>query len=305
METATQTHSEITLDRIFHPTDFSPTSEVAFAHALKLATHQQGRLTMLHTGTPRGGEHWTDFPKVRTALERWGFLPPHSHHEDVAQLGLSVAKISAFEENPVAGTLEYLGKHPHDMIVLATHQYDGLERWLHRAVAEPIARQAGELALFVPHNADGFVAIESGAVNLRSVLIPVDHNPAPQMALEVAAALATSLHCAQVNFIVLHVGAGATFPRVRIPASAAAQPYHWRKVVKEGNVEEAILATAHECKADLIVMSTAGRHGFLDALRGSTTERIVRTAEIPVLAVPPPHPEVRQLHDALAWQPNF
>ena len=38
--------------------------------------------------------------------------------------------------------------------------------------------------------------------------------------------------------------------------------------------------------ADLIVMATEGRHGVIDAMRGSVTERVVRGAPCPVLAVP-------------------
>jgi nucleotide-binding universal stress UspA family protein len=33
-------------------------------------------------------------------------------------------------------------------------------------------------------------------------------------------------------------------------------------------------------------MPTAGHHGVLDALRGSTTERVIRHAPCPVLALP-------------------
>jgi nucleotide-binding universal stress UspA family protein len=33
-------------------------------------------------------------------------------------------------------------------------------------------------------------------------------------------------------------------------------------------------------------MPTAGRQGVVDALRGSTTERVIRQAPCPVLAVP-------------------
>jgi hypothetical protein len=40
-----------------------------------------------------------------------------------------------------------------------------------------------------------------------------------------------------------------------------------------------------------VVMATQGHHGFLDALRGSTTERIVRHAACPVLAVSAHAPE--------------
>jgi nucleotide-binding universal stress UspA family protein len=283
METATAGAAAVSLNRIFHPTDFSSASEVAFAHALKLAAHQQGRLTILHNEPHERGEHWSEYPKVRQALERWGFLSPHSHREALNELGLSVAKIAAREGNPVEAALDYLNRHPHDLIVLATHQYDGLERLLHRTVAAPLLRQAGELALFVPAGADGFVAVESGGVNLHSVLIPVDYQPAPQVALEAAFALVTALRCTRAKFTVLHVGEAGAFPPVHVPARA---PHGWCKVTKQGAVEAAIRETAHECKADLIVMATAGRHGLLDALRGSTTERIVRTAEVPVLAVP-------------------
>jgi nucleotide-binding universal stress UspA family protein len=300
MQTGKEVAVGITLERIFHPTDFSGASEVAFVHALKLATHNHGRLTMLHNEPHEQVQHWSEFPKVRTALERWGFLPPHSQREDVAELGLSVAKISAREDNPVEGALDYLQKHPHDLIVLATHQYDGLARLVHKTVAEPLVRQAGEMALFVPEGADGFVAVESGAVSLHNILVPVDHLPAPQMALEAASMLAAALNCTRVKFTVLHVGDAHAFPPVRVPAREA---YGWRKLTKQGNVEAAILETAHECKADLIVMATAGRHGVLDALRGSTTERIVRNAEVPVLAVPAGEQVQELLDTTLTWQP--
>jgi hypothetical protein len=51
-------------------------------------------------------------------------------------------------------------------------------------------------------------------------------------------------------------------------------------------VEDVILEAAEEGKADLIVMSTQGHHGFLDAIRGSTAERVVRNAKCPVLVLP-------------------
>ena len=38
--------------------------------------------------------------------------------------------------------------------------------------------------------------------------------------------------------------------------------------------------------ADLIVMPTAGRAGVFEVLRGGTTERVLRQARCPLLAVP-------------------
>ena len=37
---------------------------------------------------------------------------------------------------------------------------------------------------------------------------------------------------------------------------------------------------------NLIVMCTDGRHGFLDALRGSHSERVLRRTPCPLLAIP-------------------
>lgn len=43
---------------------------------------------------------------------------------------------------------------------------------------------------------------------------------------------------------------------------------------------------AVDLAADLIVMGTRGNHGFLDAIRGSTFERVLRGAKRPLLTVP-------------------
>ena len=46
----------VKLESIFHPSDFSEASEVAFAHALKIALVAGAKLTMLHVeATPTMG----------------------------------------------------------------------------------------------------------------------------------------------------------------------------------------------------------------------------------------------------------
>jgi nucleotide-binding universal stress UspA family protein len=79
----------------------------------------------------------------------------------------------------------------------------------------------------------------------------------------------------------LHVGTLA--PTVQ-RASPAAVPVNVE--VRQGDVVETILQTAAEIDTDLIAMPTAGHDGILDALRGSTTERVLRHACCPVLAMP-------------------
>jgi nucleotide-binding universal stress UspA family protein len=52
-----------------------------------------------------------------------------------------------------------------------------------------------------------------------------------------------------------------------------------------------ILKAADESNADLIVLSTSSRPGLDRALLGSTAERVVRAAHVPVLSFPPPQVE--------------
>lgn len=52
-----------------------------------------------------------------------------------------------------------------------------------------------------------------------------------------------------------------------------------------GVAHQAIIETAKEVDADMIVMGTAGLTGFSHFLIGSTAERVVRVSPIPVLTV--------------------
>lgn len=55
--------------------------------------------------------------------------------------------------------------------------------------------------------------------------------------------------------------------------------------ILSGPPAQAIVDSAREQKADLIVMGTHGRHGVAHLLMGSVAERVVRTATCPVLTV--------------------
>ncbi len=57
--------------------------------------------------------------------------------------------------------------------------------------------------------------------------------------------------------------------------------------VEIGRPAECIVAVARAVGADVIVMGTHGRTGLVHLLVGSVTERVVRTATVPVLTVRP------------------
>src|SRR5690606_20174257 len=71
-----------------------------------------------------------------------------------------------------------------------------------------------------------------------------------------------------------------------VPESARRDP-RVRIELREGKAAETILSFAAESKADMIVLNTHRRSGLDRALVGSTAERVVRGAHVPVLSVPP------------------
>ena len=137
--------------------------------------------------------------------------------------------------------------------------------------------------LIIPAGVRGFVSFDDGSVSLNKIIIPVATQPHPQSAIVAAAHLAQQLQCRTGEFILLHVADQTSAPAVTTPSVPG---WRWRKQIKSGDVIETIVETALETNADLIVMSTSGRHGFLDALRGSHSERVLRHSPCPLLAIP-------------------
>lgn len=267
---------------IVHPTDFSDASTEAFVHALRIALATKSSLYILHVATPRDAPDWTAAPQVRHALRQWGLMNEHEPPAAACdRLGIKVAKIELAPQATVNAILHFLDEHPADLVVLATEGREGVARWLHGSVAEKVARHTKAPTLFVPAGRRGFVDQARGEVRLHRVLIPVDHIPKPASAVGNIMSFAHILGGIEVEERVLHVGRNP--PQLQRHAA----PHHPLPVaVRRGEVVAAILNAASDWQADMIGMATAGHHGFMDALRGSTTERVLRQAPCPVLAVP-------------------
>jgi universal stress protein family protein len=272
----------IKLESIFHPSDFSVASEIAFVHALKIALVTQARLSMLHA-TPDSKLEWQDFPGVRDTLERWKLIPKGSPRSSVGLLGIEICKVITASKHPVKACLHYLRNHPADLIVLAVHQHEGRMRWLEKSVGEPIARGAGEITLFIPHGVEGFVSREDGSVSLRHILIPVASKPRPQPAMEAAVRVTRNFQLPAGTVTLLHVGSASEQPFVNLPETPG---WTWNYVTRTGDPADTILQTAEELAADLILMTTDGPDGFLDGLRGTTSERVLHKAGCPVGNLP-------------------
>jgi nucleotide-binding universal stress UspA family protein len=263
---------------IVHPTDLSFASQDAFAHALRIAVATKGVLHLLHIEDAEEDDpdNWNRFPHVREMLARWRMIDPGASRQEAAEkLGVKFVKASVESESPVHGVAAYVERRLCDLMVLMTHNRTGLERWLEESVAEEAVRETRMPALFLREDQTGFVDRETGAIKLDTVLMPVEASVPPLDAFRHIADFAHALNPA-ADVMLLHVGDD-------LPIFEGLLPHI---ELRQGPVIETILAYAGEIGADLIAMPTQGRRGLLDALRGSTTERVLHGAPCPVYAVP-------------------
>ncbi|MGE3245109.1 MAG: universal stress protein [Beijerinckiaceae bacterium] len=262
--------------RVIHPTDFSPVSNRAFAHALRLAIATHGELLLLHLETHKVDKpSWRDFPHVRDTLEAWGMLQPGAARSDVqTKVGIHVAKFDIVDPDIAHGVAGFTEKYGGDLLVMGT---EGPRRFA-GSKAEDIFRTAHMPTLFVPAGARGFVDATNGQPLLRRVVAPVDHAPKPLNAIRQLARLIVPLGLPAHGLELIHIGRDA--PEIRLAGQDRPLPV----TCLDGPVVDTILARAQD--ADLIALTTEGRHGVLDALRGTTTERVLHGAPCPVLAIP-------------------
>jgi nucleotide-binding universal stress UspA family protein len=139
----------------------------------------------------------------------------------------------------------------------------------------------------------------------KHILVPVDFSKGSDRAVAQAEALAVALgadleffHAYQLPVLALPDSSVTVSPtyvadltdraqRELNKYRDAAQTRGVNATVKllEGNPAEAIVERSQALHAAMIVLGTHGRSGFKRFLLGSTTERVVRTASVPVLTV--------------------
>ncbi len=274
-----------TFNHVLFPTDFSARNEPAFAIAAKLALHLDCRLSIVHSESHREDDDnvLAKFPGVRETFRRWGLDAQGSETRPGGPgLGLRINKVSLAGGEPVKALSDFVDHHSCDLMVMATEARAGLSRWLQGSVAGRVARRAVIPCLFVPDGAAPLVDPESGMLAPLRIVVPVAQDPSPKIAQAELVRLLNTLGDDPVMLDYLYVGSQDNAPAIPKADLAGSGDL----VCKEGPLVETIVAHARAREASLIAMATQGRHGFIDALQGSTTEQVLREARIPLLAVP-------------------
>jgi nucleotide-binding universal stress UspA family protein len=267
---------------ILVPTDFSDAAELAFAHALKLAVAANAALDIFHVEPENDQADWRWGPKVAATLARWGVLPDGVGPDELERRGIQARRSSASGSSATDAILAELAKTHADLVVMATHGRTGVQAWLQPSVTAPVAGKGIVPVLLLPPGVAGFVDPITGASRLRRILVPIDHRPHPAPGFDAAALMGRLVGASDLSLATLHYG--RHHPEVDL--MTVEPDWHVAHWTLDGPSVEGILETARTWEADLIVMVTEGRRGWVDTLRGSTMERVLDQARTPVLVVP-------------------
>ena len=203
------------------------------------------------------------------------------------------------EGPPAEAILDYAADSDADLLAMGTHGRTGVSRYVWGSVAERVVRQAPVPVLTVRETArsrvgDGYDDVLVPTDGSESATAAVDHG------LAIAAAAGARVHALNV----IDVGDAATTPSVSPPTelltdleaegerateeiAARAREAGLDAVteVREGYPADDVLDYVDDNDVDLVAMGTQGRTGLNRYLLGSTAERVVRHAEVPVVAV--------------------
>lgn len=188
-----------------------------------------------------------------------------------------------------------------DLVVMGTHGRTGIHRYVAGSVTEQVVRRAPVPVLTAhAYDDDDGPAPEPGRFD--RVLLPTDRSPAAEASVPHAIAFA-EIADAEVNVLnvvdVSNTTGGATVavdPSDEFHEAGEAATERIADRVREAGLSATttvvdgfpardVLSYADDNPVDLIVMGTHGRTGVSRFLLGSTTERAIRHADAPVLAV--------------------
>ena len=274
-------------------TDGSDGATAAADHALSIAAVFDATLHVVAVVPPyEGPDHESTRDHVQTSMHRRA----EAFVETVANRarGRGVDVVSGVESGPVHQTLlDYAETHDVDLVVAGSHGRGGFAETLFGSTAARIVTGASMPVLVVGGQHVKHPTYET-------ILLPTDGSTGADAVVPYARALAAAFDATVHVLYVVDVGVYDPdlvvdlidgFERFgsRVTAEIGARlteaGVETETAVRRGRPARTILDYAAEVDADLVTMGAHGATGLESLLLGSTTERVLRAAERPVLTV--------------------
>ena len=296
----------IELKNIFFPTDFSDNANQALRYAALFADKFASELTLFHVialfqDDPNNPER--HFPNLRD------FYDTMEQHAltNMSQVDMKLDKlqtniVTARGISPAEEIVDYAGSNGADLIVMGTHGRSAIGHFLLGSVAEKVVRHAKSPVLTISHQEEKMYELQE----IKNILVPVDFSEHSKAALKFAGKLATRfdaslkfLHVVDQRVHPAYYVMGEQsifniFPDLMDKSMSFLKEFVKGEIpgnvttiffVREGNPHSEIVRFSKKQGTDLILMSTHGLSGLEKLLIGSTTEKVVRKSDVPVLTV--------------------
>ena len=293
-------------ETILVPLDGSHSAEHAIPAALAVARRTGGRIRLAHVFVPMPGPFPADLPddfaarQEREARDRAAeYLERLARRlDDLTQQTVGYDVVTG----SVADGVHAIARlHGADLIVMTTHGRGGFARaWLGSG-ADAVVRGTG-VPVLLTRPRSGEVEI-SADVRLSRVIVPLDGSDLAEEALGPAASLAGT--DGRITLVAVAApplpDAGPTVsPILMRPMGRESEAHAYLqqvaarlaaggvgadvRVLAHAAPAVAILEATADAGADIIAIATHGRGGIARFVLGSTADKVIRGATVPVLA---------------------
>lgn len=281
-------------DRILVPIDGSDVATSAARAAVDIARLFDSDLHVIHV--VESEPYPMGFGDAMDELARYGREALETVEAQATDAGVDITTAVVDEGEAVhRAILGYADDNAVDLIVMGTHGRSGLGRMILGSVTEQTLRHSSVPVMTV----HGETIVDTA---FDSILVPFDGSAGAQGAVDHAIdlALAADARLYVVNVVdhaVMAGGdanAGMVLDALKESGERALDAVAERAAdagvevgdtsVQVGSPFRTIVSYAEDNGMDCIVMGTRGRSGIDRVLLGSVTERVIRTAELPVIA---------------------
>jgi len=278
-------------DSILLPIDEAAAESSLLYHAAELATWDDATVELLFVADTGRDSVTVAEGEIVDALVHEG----EEVVDEAASLldSLGVEYTTSIEQGTPAKTIvDYAERQDHDLIAMPTHGREGISRYLLGSVTGKVVRLAPMPVLTAPIDEEGFEFPYGG------ILLPTDGSEtalrAARHGLDFAAELGADAHVITVREDSVLASAGdavgegesaAQEAIDEITAAAESRGVNVTPHMETGETDEEILACVDREELDAVVIGSTGRSGLDRVLLGSIAEKVVRSADVPVVTV--------------------
>jgi nucleotide-binding universal stress UspA family protein len=286
---------------------------VAVNHAVLLARRFRAKLTLLHVIEPSTALMYM-FPTESETAERQRceraerMLSAMLGSEDQDDLDLETAVVVGDIPTEIAAAVQ---KQHADIVVMGTHGRGLVGRWLIGSVTQSLLRKVNVPILTVCR--------ATRPLSFKRILFATDFSHGSAEGLDFTMDLAATLN---VGIVVAHIVdkrptvtyetpemtdvfdaeqkrfmEEAEYMFKRIEAEARVRKLKVETILAQGIPADAISRIADENNVDFIVLAVSRKSRMDRILLGTTAEKVIRDANVPVLSVPVGHAVERSEHE--------